>query len=748
MSRSCYIAISLLLSAYHFEVKASFLFPRLTRSFADSAALALPGAKADTNKIILLLKLSTFYIYKPGEAKADMDSASTHLVSALSLSNRLGYKKGQIMTLLTWSILFSETGDRPRGVRITKKAIGLSAAGGETLLSAIAWFYLGETYPQSNEGLIEKAKCFWQAKALFKKAGDKESEIDMLGRIADIHYKQGNYAKALSEFENVLALFRSINGPLHLTYNMLTEVSNCLGNYQESIKYGHAAIETAQQANDTIFIGFFYSKLASAYYDLGQWEPGILYLQKALNVFSSQHETMMVLSTGNGICRGMVNMGHAGKAIAFYNDLVEKNPPNNIFAKLTVAKTYGHCYMGIKNYGLAEKSYNTIISLLKSVKNEDIDFVDIYKDIGNYYLTIREYDKARHYLSEALHINHRNGTVRLVSQLHAMLFKVDSAQGNYLSAIRHQQQFKSLSDSIFNEAKSSKIATLQIQYDSKEKEQNIALLNRQNVIQQASIRQKELERNVTIGGAFMLLLFSGLIYNQYRTKKRNNEQLTLQQIDIRQKNSALLNLVEEKEWLLKEVHHRVKNNLQTVMGLLEMQLAHPTQSLITVIRNSQRRVFAMSLIHQKLYQSDDVRIVKMNLYLKELVEYLQDSFVVDKAIRFELDLDPVDLKVARAIPLALILNEAITNALKYAFTDRNEGRIVVAMKKKPDGQVHLSISDDGVGLPKDLNWLNINSLGMKLMTGLSDDINARFTIESNQGTTISLVLPPEQPEAR
>lgn len=325
-----------------------------------------------------------------------------------------------------------------------------------------------------------------------------------------------------------------------------------------------------------------------------------------------------------------------------------------------------------------------------------------------------------------------------------MLFKVDSAQGNYLNAIKHQQLFKELSDSIFNEAKSSKIATLQIQYDSKEKEQNIALLNRQNIIQQASIRQKELQRNVTVGGAFMLLLLSGLIYNQYKIKQRSNEKLTLQQIDISHKNTALLHLLEEKEWLLKEVHHRVKNNLQTVISLLEMQIAYPGQNAVTVIRNSQRRVFAMSLIHQKLYQSDDVRIVKMNLYLKELVEYLQDSFGENKAIRFELNLEPVELKVAKAIPLALILNEAITNALKYAFPDRDEGLIVISMGKKMDGHIYLSISDNGIGLSEDLDHLNSNSLGMKLMAGLSQDIDADFSVESKDGTTVSLVLRSEE----
>lgn len=747
MNRYCYVATLLLLLTCGIKVKASFLFPRASRSFADSAIRAIPQSRADTNRIIMQLKLATFYIYKPGEDKADMDSASIQLVSVLALSNQLHYKKGQIMTLMTWGILFKENGEHARGVRITQKAIALSIAGNETLLSGIAWFYLGETYTQSKEGLVNKIRCYRQAMAFFEKAGDKESQVDMLGRIADVHYIQGNYTQSLREFVDVLALFRSIRGPLHLTYNMLTEVNNCLGNYQESIKYGHAAIETAKAAKDTAALGFFYTKLATAYYDLNQWEPGIRYLEKALAYFARQNETMMVLSTGNGICRGMVNRGRAREALVFYNDLVRKNPPKNIYSKLTVAKTYGHCYMGLKDYRSAEKSYEVIISLLKKVKNEEVDFVDLYRDIGNYYLTMKEYNKAKHYLSEALKINHRNGTVRLVSQLHAMLFKVDSAQGDFLSAIRHQQQFKLLSDSIFNEAKSSKIATLQIQYDSKEKEQNIALLNRQNVIQQASIRQKELERNVTIGGAFALLLLSGLIYNQYRIKQLSNERLTLQQADISQKNSVLLSLVEEKEWLLKEVHHRVKNNLQTVMGLLEMQLAHPGQSVVTVIRNSQRRVFAMSLIHQKLYQSDDVRIVKMNLYLKELVEYLQDSFAGDKAIRFELNLDAVELKVAKAIPLALILNEAITNALKYAFPGQNEGRIVISVQRKPDGLIHLSISDNGIGLPEDLDQRNINSLGMKLMAGLSNDIDADFTIESKQGTTIRLVLKPDGPGA-
>lgn len=398
MSGYRYFVILLLLFSSGIKVNASLLFPYASRAFADSCLLRLPRLESDTNKVILLLKLANFCVYKPGEEKADMDSAGTYLTSALDLSNALHYEKGQIMSLMIWGVVFSESGDNARGIRISKKAIALSMDSKETLLMAKAWFYLGERYTRSKEGLIDKNRCYRQAMIFFERAGDKESRIDMLGRIADIHYIQGNYVQSLREFVDVLAQFRSINGPLHFTYNMLTEVNNCLGNYQESIKYGRAAIESAKAAKDTSALGFFYTKLATAYYDLNQWAPGIQYLEKALLHFERQNETMMVLSTGNGICRGMVNMGEAKEALTFYNKLVKRHPPNNIFADLTVAKTYGRCYMGLKQYRLAEKTYLTMISLLRRVKKEDVDFVDLYRDIGNYYLTMKEYDKAQYYL--------------------------------------------------------------------------------------------------------------------------------------------------------------------------------------------------------------------------------------------------------------------------------------------------------------------------------------------------------------
>src|SRR5262249_22759774 len=146
-------------------------------------------------------------------------------------------------------------------------------------------------------------------------------------------------------------------------------------------------------------------------------------------------------------------------------------------------------------------------------------------------------------------------------------------------------------------------------------------------------------------------------------RQKNNKMVT-------QKNEQLQYLLKEKEWLVREIHHRVKNNLQIVMSLLNSQSAYiDNEPALTAIHDSQHRVQAMSLIHQKLYNSENLSSIEMSNYIRELAYNLRDSFNAGKHIRFNFNIESIEMDVSQAVPVGLILNEAITNSIKYAFPD-------------------------------------------------------------------------------
>jgi len=230
----------------------------------------------------------------------------------------------------------------------------------------------------------------------------------------------------------------------------------------------------------------------------------------------------------------------------------------------------------------------------------------------------------------------------------------------------------------------------------------------------------------------LVLLIAGMLYRQAAFRKRNSKIISA-------KNELLQKLVNEKEWLLKEVHHRVKNNLHTVVCLLESQSAYLENDALKAIEISQHRIYAMSLIHQKLYQSEDIKTIDMGVYLSEFIGYLKESFDALENIHIRYDIDDLKLGVSEAIPLGLIINEAVTNAFKYAFPFHAAGEIAVALKRKGD-EIRLTIEDNGVGMLFDPNNEKPSSLGLQLMKGLTQEINGKISFFKDQGTKIVITF--------
>jgi two-component sensor histidine kinase len=422
---------------------------------------------------------------------------------------------------------------------------------------------------------------------------------------------------------------------------------------------------------------------------------------------------------------------------------------------MEVISARAECYLALGQYPRAEKHYRRMLGIERNLQEDLTRKVNTYQRAGNFYLIKKRYADARRYLDTALFLNAQGGSLKASMHIHLLLFKLDSAQGRYREAIAHHQRYKALNDSIFNEIKSKQTASLLVRYQMKEKEHNIALLTKQNQVQQAHLRQRDLQRNTLIAGALMLVFLSGVLYNRYRLKRHSNRLLLLQKRQIHEKNQVLEGLLlekehllshkdtllEEKEWLLKEVHHRVKNNLQIVMSLLSSQAAYlQDDAALSAIRESQQRVYAISLIHQNLYQSENVSLISMATYVKEVVEYLLDSFQVQGRIGFRPDVAPVDLDIAIAVPLGLIINEAVTNSLKYAFPDDRKGSVRVSLQPVNGGDYLLNVGDDGIGPGSDFDLKCTRSLGMSLMKGLTKQLEGSMKIETTNGLLVSVLF--------
>lgn len=220
-------------------------------------------------------------------------------------------------------------------------------------------------------------------------------------------------------------------------------------------------------------------------------------------------------------------------------------------------------------------------------------------------------------------------------------------------------------------------------------------------------------------------------------------------IDItarKQAEDKISQSLREKELLLKEIHHRVKNNLQVVSSLLKLQSGYvKDENSLDVLIDSQNRVRSMALVHQKLYQSKDFSEIDLSEYIKQLCDHLITVFKTSADnIKITVRSENMNLSIDYAIPCGLILNELISNSLKYAFPDGKKGEIIIELNKNSEGIYIISLSDNGIGFPKNIDYRNTKSLGLQLVNTLVGQIDGNIILENNTGTKYTITFPPQK----
>ena len=200
--------------------------------------------------------------------------------------------------------------------------------------------------------------------------------------------------------------------------------------------------------------------------------------------------------------------------------------------------------------------------------------------------------------------------------------------------------------------------------------------------------------------------------------------------------------IKEKEVLLKEVHHRVKNNMQVISSILNLQSSYISdENALGILRESQDRIKSMSFVHESLYQSNTLSEVNFAEYIQNITRNLYHSYGrPEGGINLDFDLEEIYLNLDTSIPCGLIINEVVSNSLKYAFQGREKGVIRVEMGKLSDGKLKLIVSDDGIGLPADFDIENAESLGLQLVTTLVTQVSGELEIDVSSGTKFNIVF--------
>ncbi len=754
--------------------------PAQSVSPIDSLRLRLANTPADTSRVTQLLALAHLYVFKLSELTPDLDSALLLSRQAYTLSGSLHYPRGQSLSYLTAAQAYKEKKDLTKSEQFTRRAIALLTKHGSLEDQADAYIELASFYKVSQQGFDQAIRLNAHVISLLKRSGNTLKLAHELVHRGDLYQLRSDNAHALTDLRQALALYRSI-GYTHLQhlYDRLGFIYSKTGDYEAGVRYGLLAVNAAETAKDSFLLGDVCNRLGGTYRELNQPEKALLYYNRALAIGQRQHYKSTIILLAITITDllpiyGKVNAKlraatalNIRKAIAHLQNVVQERPADR--SDLDCRMAVASCMLGYydefgKQYANAKPYCNELEAMLHQNLGDDYA-VFIHSVLIPHYVNSGQYEKEERLLVSNEKICQKTAYLKQLAANHLWWFKLDSARAMYPAAIGHFQRYKALNDSLLSATTHQKVAQLEVQYQTQQKEQNIRLLTQQSELQQSELRQAQTTRNGIVAGIFLLTGLLAVNYNRYRIKQRSNlllkakqleinqknqslaqsnQLLEVQQLEINQKNESLQQALIEKEWMLREIHHRVKNNLQVITSLLHSQGMYLKDEVASAaIRESQNRVHTMALIHQKLYQSDRLAAIPMSEYVTEIIDYLLESFDRTDTVSKQTDVVAVELDVTLAVPLGLIINEAVTNSLKHAFGPNERGSISVSLSHIDSRTYLLVMQDDGKGMPAIVNPAQSRSLGLSLIRGLSKQIGGTLHIGQDGGTRISLTFAPE-----
>ncbi len=535
--------------------------------------------------------------------------------------------------------------------------------------------------------------------------------------VPKIEFNLGNVGASLGQPDSALYYYNRALYAFQKQNNLKWEakifgricwVYNYLGNFEKALLYGFRALTIYQKINDPIGIAKANSDLASVFLAQNKSEEAIDYAQKAYEEQKKSNILRDLSTSAQILGDAWLLSGNFQKALAFLNESLKIRRLFNYNTDIALSlNSRANVYKKKRLYSVALSDYNESFEI---AKKSGIYWLtaSVTGNIGHIYNRMGKYREALPYLIENEKLLKKTFRSQQVVDNYKHLAEAYSQLNKFDSAFYFQKKASLIGDSLLKVQNNIQFSGLKNQYESEQKETQIALQNKQ--LSEERIKLWALS-------SFLGLMFIGglMLFRLIRTLRQRNK---------------------ENEYLIREIHHRVKNNLQVLSSLLHLQSRYvKDKAALEAIRESENRVEAMGLIHQKLYMGVNPGTVDMNDYLKNLGISLLDSFglLTTEQVKINYKLEPIYLDVDTAMIIGLIVNELLTNSLKYAFPDERTGEIELSLCEE-NGKLCLQVKDNGIGSAKAPELNNGTAFGLNLVKILSKKLKGDSKIiETTEG---------------
>ncbi len=558
------------------------------------------------------------------------------------------------------------------------------------------------------------------------------------------YYQTNKPDSALFYYSQSLTIAKQLNDMSLLgdIYYSLGVFERLKGNYNESIEYAINASKYFDGIDDKSGLIEVNTLLGHNYALKKDYDKSLMYYDKSASLCKAIGSKTLLVPSLIGKGNVLYFQDQLEQASALFEEAIQISEKFNSVDDTRKAGLYintGNIYLTQENYPEAiekyKKAFNTYFLL-----NDKFNMSLASYNLADAFLGVNNYDSSLKYCNINLFLANQLKSQEEIKYAYKGLTNLYEQKGEMDSAYKYYQLYVIYNDSLRDQLYDLQVDELVSKYQNEQQEKELIAANEK--VEQGDLLQEQTSRtiNLLIAGGVFLLCVLFLVYWLYRRSQKANALIKEQSKMISSKNKSIDKALFQKDILLKEVHHRVKNNLQIIASLLNLQTMKMENEVAKqAIEDSKNRVQAIALMHKSLYQDEHLNMVELKHYLNDLVGNQKTlSIKGSDEINFDLQVDELLMSIDDAVPLGLIISELISNTTKHAFKDDFKNAKVTIRIIKENGKSILSYKDNGVGVADDFDLYAGDSLGYEIITALTDQLQGEIKLIS--GTPFSLEL--------